>query len=199
MAERDRPNEGRPEPHDKGLQHDEIDVGTGLGGGVAPVLPTDIDGENPDSEWLASSDKDTAVPNWTAAEEVSPGLERMDQPGEPLRLGKDTHIVTVFGEDLGKIETVYGYSPSTGPQWASIKDGDHSVLVPLMSGQLEDDGIHVPYPKNLIESAPAMPDHDLTLQEEMAMYAHYNERRILPAAEGDTQDNRTLRVLSQAA
>ena len=79
------------------------------------MLPTDIDGQNPDGEWLASSDKDTAVPNWTKADELEPGLDRLDTPREPLSLPRDTHIVAVFGEDLGEIEEVYGYAPTDEP------------------------------------------------------------------------------------
>ena len=42
--------------------------------------------------------------------------------------------------------------------------------------------------------------HIVALAQEMALYSHYNERRILPADAGDAQENeRTLHVLSRAA
>jgi hypothetical protein len=197
MSERDRPLEEEDIPR---LDRENLDIGTGLGGGLAPVLPTDIDGAHPDSEWLSSSDQDTAMPNWTRADEVEPGLERMETPGEPLKVSRDTHIVAVFGEDVGKIDEVYGYAPSNEPAWASVRDGGRKILVPLMSGQVDEEGVHVPYPKALIEAAPALPDHELSVEDEMMLYSHYNERRILPPAPGDPNEHeRTMHVLSRAA
>jgi len=182
----------RKEGHNEGLQRDEVDIGTGFGGGVAPVLPTDID---PAAGAVGSSGERTQAPNWTREAPEAGREER-----EPLRLAPDTHLLSVFGEDLGRIEELYGYAPSTEPQWAAIRDGDRKVLVPVMSAQLEDDGLHVPYPKELIESAPALPDHELTLTDEMAFYSHYNERRILPSVEGFTHnEERTLHVIRDAA
>lgn len=180
------------------IERESIDVGPGLGGGLAPVLPTDLDGHHPDSHWMTTSDDAVAEPNW-AREEVKPGLETMEPQREPLMLSHDTHIVSVFGEDLGRVEEVYGYAPANEPAWAAVKEGDRKVLIPVMSGQMEDDGLHVPYPKNIIESAPELPEH-FSLAQEMALYSHYNERRILPAAAGDEQEHeRTLQLLSSAA
>ena len=199
MAERDRSREERQDEDIPSLERENVDIGTGLGGGLAPVLPTDIDGHHPDREWLASSDKDTAVPNWTQSARLDPGLQRGEAVREPLRLAPDTHIVAVFGEDLGEIEEIYGYPPANDPAWAAIKDGDRKILVPLMSGQLDEDGLHVPYPKELIESAPDLPEQGLSVADEMMLYSHYNERRILPAADGETQEQeRTLQVVSAA-
>jgi hypothetical protein len=200
MAERERgmSDEERAREEIGRIERESIDIGPGLGAGLSPVLPTDVDGDNPDTTWLASSEEDTVTPNW-AHEEIQPGLERMEANKEPLNLSHDTHIITVFGENLGRVEEVYGYAPTNDPSWAAVKEGDHKVLVPVMSGQMEDDGLHVPYPKNLIESAPQVPER-FSLAEEMALYAHYNERRILPAASGDAQDSgRTLHLLSRAA
>jgi hypothetical protein len=200
MAERDRSREEQqPEEDVPGLTRDNIDIGTGLGGGLAPVLPTDIDGAHPDREWLASSAEDAPLPNWTKGEALEPGLERLDTP-QPLSVPHDAHIVTVFGDDLGKVEQLYGYAPSNDPAWAAIKDGGRTVMVPLMSSQIEDDEIHVPYPKEMIAAAPEVPQHDFSVADEMRLYSHYNERRILPAADGYTQEQeRTLHVVNRAA
>lgn len=200
MAERERgmSNNERTREEIERLERDNVDIGPGLGGGLSPVLPTDIDGATPDSSWLASSKQDTPVPNW-AHEEIEPGRESMEPSKGPLTLSHDTHIISVYGENLGRVEEVYGYAPGNDPAWASVKEGDHKVLVPVMSGQMEDDGLHVPYPKNLVESAPDLSEQ-FSLAEEMALYAHYNERRILPAVSGDKQDEeRRLRLVSRAA
>jgi hypothetical protein len=78
-----------------------------------------------------------------------------------------------------------------------VKEGDRHLMVPVMSGQMEDDGLHVPYPKTVIEAAPPLGE---TLRDEMALYSHYNERRMLPAADGYTQDSeRTMHPVSIAA
>jgi hypothetical protein len=96
---------------------------------------------------MSTTNEEVAEPNWAHAEEVEPGLQRLDAQHEPLKLSKDTHIVSVFGEDIGRIEGVYGYAPTNEPVWASVKEGDRHLMVPVMSGQMEDDGLHVPYPK----------------------------------------------------
>ncbi|MGE0688668.1 MAG: PRC-barrel domain-containing protein [Dehalococcoidia bacterium] len=180
------------------IERESIDIGPGLGGGLAPVLPTDLDGQHPDSHWMTTSDERTDEPNW-AREEIKPGLETMEPQREPITVSHDTHIVTVFGEDLGRVEEVYGYAPTNEPAWAAIKEGDRKVLVPVMSAQMDDDGLRVPYPKNIIETAPELPER-FSLAQEMALYSHYNERRILPAASGDEQEHqRTLHLLSRAA
>jgi hypothetical protein len=181
------------------VERDALEIGPGLGGGLSPMLPTDVEGDNPDAIWEpASSDEQMAAPNW-AHEEIEPGRENLERVKEPLQLSHDTHIISVFGENLGRVEEVYGYSPTNDPSWAAIKEGDRKLLVPVMSGQMEDDGLHVPYPKNLVESAPQLPE-EFSLAQEMALYSHYNERRILPAADGYTQDQeRTLHRLSHAA
>jgi hypothetical protein len=190
-------NDERTREEIERLERDNVDIGPGLGGGLSPVLPTDIDGATPDSSWLASSEQDTPVPNW-AHEEIEPGRERMEPSKESLTLSHDTHIISVYGENLGRVEEVYGYAPGNDPAWAAVKEGDRKVLVPVMSGQMEDDGLHVPYPKNLVESAPEAPEH-FSIAEEMALYSHYNERRILPAASGYEQDHdRTLHLVSRA-
>jgi hypothetical protein len=189
-------DEQRRELEQERIDRDSIDVGTGLGAGVSPVLPTDVDGHSPDSRWMSSTDEEVLEPNW-AHEEVQPGLARMEPSHEPLKVSKDTHIVSVYGEDLGRIEAVYGYAPTNEPAWASIKDGDRHIMVPVMSAQVEDDDLRVPYPKALIEAAPPLGDG---LHDEMALYTHYNERRILPAVEGDMQDRgRTMHPVSIAA
>lgn len=187
----------RREIEQQRIERDSIDVGTGMGAGVAPVLPTDVDGHSPDSRWMAHTDKEVVEPNWAHQEEIEPGLQRTERQREPLRVSRDTHIVSVFGEDIGKVEALYGYAPTNEPAWAEVKEGDRHIMVPVMSAQMEDDGLHVPYPKNLIESAPPLGEG---LQGEMALYTHYNERRILPAADGYTDtDERTLHPVSIAA
>jgi hypothetical protein len=187
----------RRELEQERIERDAIDVGTGLGAGVSPVLPTDVDGHSPDSRWMSSTDEEVAEPNWAHQEEIEPGPASMEPSRQPLKLTKDTHIVSVFGEDIGRVEAVYGYAPTNEPAWAAVKEGDRHLMVPVMSAQPEDDGLRVPYPKTLIEASPPL-GH--SLEEEMALYSHYNERRILPAVDGDAQDSeRTLHPVSIAA
>jgi hypothetical protein len=187
----------RRELEQERIERESIDVGTGLGAGVSPVLPTDVDGHHPDSRWSSTTREDIAEPNWAHSEEIEPGLPRMEGSHETLKVSKDTHIVSVFGEDIGKVEAVYGYAPTNEPAWAEVREGDRRIMVPVMSAHAEGDGLHVPYPKNLIESAPPLGE---SLQSEMALYNHYNERRILPAADGYTETRgRTLHPVSIAA
>jgi hypothetical protein len=190
-------DEQRRELEQERIDRDSVDIGTGMGAGLSPVLPTDVDGHHPDSRWSSASREDIAEPNWAHHEEIEPGLPRMEPEHEPLKVTRNTHIVSIFGEDIGKVEAVYGYAPTNEPAWAEVKEGDRHIMVPVMSAHVEDDGLHVPYPKTLIESAPPLGDD---LRSEMALYNHYNERRILPAADGYTETRgRTLRPVSIAA
>lgn len=199
MTERDRnPEERLDEDRIPGLERVHTDIGTGLGGGVAPVLPTDVDGHHPDTDWLRSSDQNAIVPNWTKTDDVEPGLADTDGTPPFVQLTRETHVLTVFGDDVGAIDSLYGYGPTEEPRWAAIRQGDRRIMVPIMSGQLDDEGLHVPYTKEVIESAPSLPDEGFSVAGEMELYSHYNERRILPAS-GNEAEERTLHPVAMAA
>lgn len=204
MSERDRerienlPREGREEIEDiREVEDPEIRLGAGGGtGGInAPVIDTDVDGINRDPEADRDPTQEAVERNWVAAEQLPPGLETAEPEREPLHLTRNTHLVTAFDEDLGDIEEVYGYEPGD-PRWAAVKAGDRKVMVPVMSGSIDGDALHVPYPKHLIESAPEYPEQ-ISLAHEMALYSHYNERRMLPS--GADSDSTLLQPLHHAA
>lgn len=206
MSERDRerienlPREGREEIEEiREIEDPELRLGAGggIGGINAPVLDTDVDSINPDAEPEAEADptQQAVERNWVAAEELPPGLETAEPEREPLHLTRHTHLVTAFDEDLGDIEEVYGYEPGD-PRWAAVKAGDRRVMVPVISGTIDGDSLQVPYPKHLIESAPEYPAQ-ISLAQEMALYSHYNERRMLPS--GADSDRTLLQPLNHAA
>jgi len=192
MSEQHLPREGREEIEQ--FKRDNADVGTGLGGGSAPVLGSDVDGATPDGDWLASSSHDAPAPNW--AQEQQPLEAAGNGHHAGLAFPRDTHLLSVSGDDLGEIECVYGYEQGEAC-WASVESGGRHVMVPLISANLDDDGLHVPYPKDLVDSAPEYPEGGMSLHDEMGIYAHYNERRMLPA--GSDSERTLLQPLSNAA
>ena len=152
-----------------------------------PTLPVEGVFDDP------SSDARVKGPAWTGEHPPVEGGQGLDGVG--IAEGMTLHSVS--GDGLGEIESVYGYPPSTEPYWATLSVDDHLVFVPLVSANVTEDGLRVPYTRDQVESAPVISGDDLTLDDEMALYTHYNERRILPA-ESAGEDLR-LQVIRQAA
>ena len=152
-----------------------------------PTLPVEGVSDDP------SADSAEKGPAWVGGEH--PPIEV--ESSTPATIAEGVRLYSPSGDELGSIASVYGYPPSREPRWASVLVDDRQVLVPLVSANATDDGLRVPYTRDQVESAPAMSSNELTLDDEMALYTHYNERRILPPE--SFKEEQHLQVISRAA
>jgi len=81
------------------------------------------------------------------------------------------------GAKVGKVSTVFLDVENGKPEWAAVKTGmfgSHETLVPLVDASSTGDGLTVPYPKDMIKSAPHYdPDAELSNQQEADLFSHY--------------------------
>ena len=81
------------------------------------------------------------------------------------------------GDKLGSIDTLYADREDGHPTFATVNTGmfgSKTHFVPLEQAELKDDGVVVPYDKDLVSSAPSIDtDAELSPEEEERLYAHY--------------------------
>ena len=88
---------------------------------------------------------------------------------------------TVYGADgekIGKAGEVYLDDQSGRPEWVTVNTGlfgTNETFVPLADADLVDDGLRVPFAKDVVKDAPNVdPDNGhLSHDEERALYQHY--------------------------
>jgi hypothetical protein len=177
-------------PDDTPMQQEARDLGPGLSDTNIPTMPVEGVFDDPTAD---IGEKGIA---WTG-DDTPADVEGADVDSATL-IREGMHLQSVSGDDLGPVEAIYGYPPSVEPQWASVKDGDHHIFVPLVSASITEDGLHVPYTKDQVKSSPEITGTELTLDDEMALYSHYNERRIMPAG-AFNQEHQHLQMLRRAA
>jgi hypothetical protein len=175
---------------DTPIQQEARDLGPGLSDANIPTMPVEGVFDDP------AADAQLKGVAWTGGD--TPVDEEGAEIDSATLIREGMHLQSVSGDDLGTVEAIYGYPPSTEPQWASVRDGDRYIFVPLLSASVTEDGLHVPYTKDQVKSSPEMTGNDLTLDDEMALYSHYNERRIMPA-ETFNQEHQHLQMLRRAA
>jgi hypothetical protein len=81
------------------------------------------------------------------------------------------------GERIGKLDTVFTDSDDGAASLATVKSGlvsKHVALVPLAGASFGRSHLRVPYPKDLVESAPsAGADGRVTRADELLVARHY--------------------------
>ncbi len=87
--------------------------------------------------------------------------------------------MTVLGRSgvrIGKVGQVYESVDGEGT-FAAVRTGlfgSYASFVPLADAQLHGDDVHVPYPKELVDGAPRVPDSEmLGPDEEDRLFRHY--------------------------
>jgi len=117
-------------------------------------------------------------------------------------------MVDPAGDKLGTIDAIYLDDETGQPEWATVASGLFSAktaFVPLAQAQDTGDSVQVPYDKQQVKNAPAMPvDGSLSQDDEAELYRHYgleySESRSdsgLPAGTADdTQDDTVGRDVS---
>jgi sporulation protein YlmC with PRC-barrel domain len=81
------------------------------------------------------------------------------------------------GDKIGKIEEIFLVEETGRPEWALVKLGrlkSHTTLVPLTSAQPVDDGVEVPFKKDVVNDAPPIEaDAEPSETQVEAVYGHY--------------------------
>jgi uncharacterized protein (TIGR02271 family) len=88
---------------------------------------------------------------------------------------------TVYGADgdkIGKAGEVYLDDQSGRPEWVTVNTGlfgTNESFVPLADADLVDDGLRVPFAKDVVKDAPNVDPGagHLSREEEQALYRHY--------------------------
>jgi hypothetical protein len=101
-------------------------------------------------------------------------------------------LLTNAGEKIGQIDGIYLDGDTDEPAWLAVKTGmlgSAVSLVPVQGATPANDGVAVPYDKELIKGAPTFkPDDEISGEDSRALYAHYSIGSAQPgaAAEPDT-------------
>jgi uncharacterized protein (TIGR02271 family) len=88
-------------------------------------------------------------------------------------------VYAADGAKIGRAGTVYVDDETGQPEWVTVHTGllgTRQSFVPLSQAEVVDDGLTVPYSKDLVKDAPNVdPDDDghLSAQEEQRLYEHY--------------------------
>ena len=87
-------------------------------------------------------------------------------------------VVGVDGGKLGTAAGVYFDNESDQPEWVEVRSGflgRTASLVPLATAELRDGALHVPFDAEQLRTAPQhAPGHDLTPQDEIDLFRHYD-------------------------
>ena len=99
-------------------------------------------------------------------------MERITEArGEP--------VYDVDGDKIGAVDEIF-YDTGTGqPEWIGIGTGffgTKRVLVPLESAEFRDDGLRVPYSKDMIEDSPDVDGDEISDRTEQELYSYYQLR-----------------------
>jgi uncharacterized protein (TIGR02271 family) len=86
-------------------------------------------------------------------------------------------MVDPAGAKIGTIADIYLDDDTGQPEWATVKTGllgGRQSFVPLAEAELVGDSVRVPYDKDRVKSAPAIPaEGQLSQDEEATLYRHY--------------------------
>jgi uncharacterized protein (TIGR02271 family) len=80
------------------------------------------------------------------------------------------------GEKIGKVEEIYYDEDTNQAEWIGIGTGFFGmkrVLVPVQGVQLNDDGVTVPYDKDLVKDSPDIDSDPIDPAAEQSLHAYY--------------------------
>jgi uncharacterized protein (TIGR02271 family) len=80
------------------------------------------------------------------------------------------------GEKIGEVEEIFYDNETQQPEWVGIGTGflgTKRVLVPLDSAELSEDGLRVPYAKDMVQDSPDIDSDEISPQTEQELYAYY--------------------------
>jgi sporulation protein YlmC with PRC-barrel domain len=82
------------------------------------------------------------------------------------------------GKSIGNVETFFADRATGQPEWLGVFYGtirSHHRLVPVRGAEREGQAVRVPWTKDQVHAAPAYPDPDRGISEELEReaYSHY--------------------------
>jgi uncharacterized protein (TIGR02271 family) len=83
------------------------------------------------------------------------------------------------GDKIGSVEEVFVDQQTGQPEWIGLGTGffgTKRVLVPVQSADVRDDGVFVPYDKDLVKDTPDIDSDHVSQETEQRLYAHYELR-----------------------
>lgn len=113
---------------------------------------------------------------------------------DQLRTMRGQTVYSQDGEKVGKIEDFYFDEESGEPEWIGLGTGFlgmKHLIVPAQNYALRDDGIAVPYSKDLIKDSPDIDDDEIGPEREMELFQHFGltQRQYnRPTGEGQSSD-----------
>jgi hypothetical protein len=101
-------------------------------------------------------------------------------------------VIDRYGAVIGACTQVYTDDATGLPEWAAVRIGQQSTLVPLLDAVEVDGQVQIGPDRDTVVRAPSVADrHHVTPQDEVDLYRHYGievspERSssLLPAGEG---------------
>lgn len=95
---------------------------------------------------------------------------------EEIRAAKGRPVFAAGGERIGDVDEIYYDYETHTPAFIGIGTGfiaTRRVLVPAQGATVAADGVHVQYPRSLVETAPDLGEGHITDEQGAALYEHY--------------------------
>jgi uncharacterized protein (TIGR02271 family) len=100
-------------------------------------------------------------------------------------------VYDTAGKKIGKVEEIFYDDESNEPEWIGLGAGmfgTKRVLVPVRGARIANDGVAVPYTKDVVKDAPDVESDEISLKTERELYEYYYEvggSRRREASDGD--------------
>lgn len=94
------------------------------------------------------------------------------------RLGelRGSPVYDSAGEKIGKVEEIFYDTQTGGPEWIGLGTGffgTKRVLVPVAGASVRDDGLVVPYAKDMVKDSPDIDSDEISPSLESSLYDYY--------------------------
>lgn len=89
------------------------------------------------------------------------------------------------GDKIGKVEEIYYDEDTNQAEWIGIGTGffgTKRVLVPVKGAQMNDDGVTVPYDKDMVKDSPDIDSDPVDPAAEQSLHAYYGTTHDMSAS-----------------
>lgn len=108
---------------------------------------------------------------------------------------KGRPVYSQEGEKIGKVEDLYYDDTDQHPEWIGIGTGGlfggKHHLVPVEGANQGQDGLVIPYGKDLVKDSPSIDEDEISEDQEMELYEYYGLRRNWDANSGMSEASRS--------